>query len=571
MKMLFTELTSASSDLSVFPGRRLHKKLSFTHHKLIKIFILIFSFSSYASAGIPLTTQEKLLDFNVAVNQFKDYYAPLEYKEKRLGVDYKNLFKKLRSEVRGSKSDHEFYQVLGKLVRIFDDGHVSVSIPGMNRYSLPFTLDYFDGHYVVVNVDKGFSDETGVSFGDQLLSIDGISPDEASAKTLQYTSLGYERANKRLGAFKITHRNYAIPQSRRVYLKFKRYSDGAEYNITTFWSISHGTPKFLGTKKRSHSPPFDMISRSAHAGILEFGGSTPFFYTEEVQNTFGFTKVEASKQQWYAAGGEGSPHNIFALLYRYSGKNILIIRVPTYNIGDVKRAVKTYEVLLKTYAHTADVLVIDQTHNPGGSVKYVEELSRLFLKKPGPSFAFAPRADRAWLRSFSSIWADPGVSELDRTYFENIYFDVDEAQRRGDFLAAPMAISRRTTVITENTAWNKPILLLIDELCGSGGDGFPMIMKGNGVASLFGHRTSGMGGNVDSIGSLPNTGASFKLTRSLFYLSTPDDSIPDRAIIVNNGVEPHIKRDYGIDDFYNRYVEYVRDFSDAAVNLKLSH
>jgi hypothetical protein len=531
------------------------------------IYILIFlSPPSRAAIGAPLGTEEKLLDFRVAIDQFEQYYAPLKYKEKRLGVNYKHLFNKLRKEVLQTKSDHEFYQTLGKLVRSFDDGHVSVHIPGMDSYSLPFTVDYFEGHFVVVNVDKDFSEQTGIALGDQLLSIDGMSPDIVSSMALRYRSLGYKRSNRRLGAFRVTHRDFLRPPSRRAYLKLQRYSDGAEYYITTYWNKNTESPSY--PESENLLTPSKLKIASTNIGIPEFGAYSPFFYTAEAQSTFGFAKVQVTIEQWLMEGEEGVPHDVFALLYRYSGANILLIRIPTYDVQDTQRAVKTYEILLKTYEHLADVLVIDQTHNPGGDVEYVEELSRLFMKKPGPSFAFAPRADREWLRTFSTIWKDPNLSHSDRIHYENIYMEIEEAQRRGDFLSPPIALTRRTTTMQENNVWSKPVLLLIDELCGSGGDGFPMIMKGNEAATLFGHRTSGMGGNVDSIGNLPSTGAKFQLTRSLFYLATKDDSLPDNAIIENNGVEPHIKRDYGIDDFYNRYIEYIKDFSQAAVDLE---
>jgi hypothetical protein len=50
-------------------------------------------------------------------------------------------------------------------------------------------------------------------------------------------------------------------------------------------------------------------------------------------------------------------------------------------------------------------------------------------------------------------------------------------------------------------------------------------------------------------------------------LARSDGSFPAEAIIENNGVQPDIQRDYGLADFRGRYVEYVKDFSDAAIGL----
>ena len=509
----------------------------------------------------PLSADEKLLDLDVAFSHFKKYYAPLQYKEKTLGVKYDDVFAQLRAEAAASTTDQEFFDVLGKLVDSFKDGHVSVSIPGMARYSLPFSLDYFDGHYVVVDVKSDFSAETGVVKGDELTKIDGRSPSEIASKILEFRSFGYDRADQRFAAYQLTHRSHVVPTSNQAYLDFKRASDGAQYNIMAFWKKESGIA--------AESSGAHFRSEITDASILLFGENTPFFYTDKARTAFNFVKVGVTEEQWHDAGEEGKPFDLFALLYRHEGKNVLLIRIPTYSINDadLKRNVRTYELLLKSYSNLADVLVIDQTHNPGGSVEYVEELARLFMKRPGPSFAFAPRADRLWLRFVDKILTTPELPTTTRQYFNNVYREIDAANERSDFLAPQIALTRTTNTIVENTAWTKPVLLLIDELCGSGGDGFPMIMKGNDAAKLFGHRTAGMGGNVDSVPALPNTGATFQLTRSLFYLATSDGSLPDTAIIENNGVTPHIERSYGYADFQDGFAKYVKHFSDAAIGL----
>ncbi len=509
----------------------------------------------------PFSKTEKLLDLDVAFNHFKKYYAPLQYKEKTLGITYDAVFSKLRAEAEASSTDQEFFNVLGKLVDSFKDGHVSVSIPGMAKYSLPLSLDYFDGHYVVVQVDANFSTDTGVSVGDELLAMDGSPSHEIASKTLEYRSFGYDRADQRFAAFKLTHRDHVTPKANQVYLDFKRASDGAQYNVMTFWKKETG----IAAKPSGAS----IRSEITDASILLFGENTPFFYTDKARNAFNFVKVGLTEEQWRDAGEQGKPFDVFALLYRYEGKNVLLIRIPTYSIddADLKRNVRSYELLLKAYSNLADVLVIDQTHNPGGNVEYVEELARLFMNRPGPSFAFAPRADRLWLRFVDKILTPSELGTADRQYFTNVYREIDAANERGDFLAPSIALTRRTSTIVENKAWSKPVLLLIDELCGSGGDGFPMILKGNNAAKLFGNRTAGMGGNVDSVPALPNTGATFQLTRSLFYLATPDGSLPEAAIIENNGVTPHIERAYGYSDFQDGFAKYVKDFSSAAVGL----
>jgi C-terminal processing protease CtpA/Prc len=517
--------------------------------------------SDSALKVLPLSAEEKRVDIDVAISNFKNFYAPLRYKEEKFGIDFDKRFEQIRSDALATKTDQEFHDVLGRLIGGFKDGHVSITIPDSQTYQLPFVVDYFDDTYVVIQVDPVFAAASGVQVGDELLRMDGVNVRDIAEQLSEFASLGYERSDRRLAALRLTQRTHMLPSQARVFLDFKRHSDGAAFNVATFWSKSPKAPQKAAT---GAAVSFDMTNTS----ILEFGLNTPFFYTPEAAAALKFTRVGVSQQQWTAAGYQGSPYDIFALLYRHQGKTILLTRIPSYNVNteEAQRNVATFKLLLQTYQDFADVLVLDQTHNPGGSVSYVESLAALFLKKPGAGFAFAPRADRSWLRIFAEA-SQQESSPVAKAYFDGVYSQIEEANERGDFLAPAMSITSITTTIVNNTAWEKPILLLIDELCGSGGDGFPMIMKGNQAATLFGHRTSGLGGNVEAVLPLPHTRAEIKLTRSLFYLARPDGSFPAEAIIENNGVQPDIQRDYGLADFRGRYVQYVKDFSDAAVGL----
>ncbi|SMF53180.1 S41 family peptidase [Pseudobacteriovorax antillogorgiicola] len=308
---------------------------------------------------------------------------------------------------------------------------------------------------------------------------------------------------------------------------------------------------------------------SYSTGIERFGASIPFYYNPKVQDQYNFKAASITKEEWEDAGNTGFPYSPFAMTYNHQGKKILLMRIPSYNVTskEATRNVKTYEMLLKKYQDQVDVLVLDQTHNPGGSVSYVQDLAELFLKSPGPGIAFAPRADREWLRRWNSFLSEPDLSIFEKNFIQQIYREIDEANDAGDFLAPPIPLTSISGTIPGKYVWQKPVLLLIDELCGSGGDAFPMIMKGNQAATLWGHRTSGLGGNVDAISPLPITKADLKLTRSLFFLANANDTIPDGPLIENNGVEPDVNRDYGYQDLMEGYTSYIQDFSDYAVGL----
>ena len=107
--------------------------------------------------------------------------------------------------------------------------------------------------------------------------------------------------------------------------------------------------------------------------------------------------------------------------------------------------------------------------------------------------------------------------------------------------------------------YSKPVLVLINEMSGSGGDLFPAMIKDLGRARLFGKRTMGAGGHAwdDPHLNLKNSAIEINLTRSLIYR-------PNGHLIENSGVEPDIDYDITIEDFVSGFKEY---FKAAEVSL----
>ena len=514
----------------------------------------------------PLTLQEKLLDYDTAVNQLRNYYAPLQFKERRFEVDFEKIFADLRLEVEASSTDKEFYNILRKLGASTKDGHVSVSVPFAKRFRLPIEIDYLDGSYIVVRADP----QSGIEVGSTVVTMDGKTPEELDSALAVYHDNGYERFDKRLRAFRMANRRVLIPENSRSLIKV-RNKQGQEYIQSLFWE------QFQEDRSSEESPlPSpdlkDVYSISNTFGLSQFGATKPFF-ADGLKKHKGAIVASLTTEEWTqalkAAGKVGlsdKPAEIFSVLYKQGDKTVYLLRIPSYAVDQRNVHLLTYEALLKKYADIADVLVIDQTHNPGGSVSYLEDLTKLFLTAPGRGFAFAPRADRRWLEDIDSFLDSPELTDFERNAWQGAFFDINEANERGDFLAAPISFSLQPS-LPAKAVWKKPILLLIDELCGSGGDAFPMLMKGNKRATLFGNRTAGMGGNVTVMDKLSNSGVQFRLTRSLFYLYREDYSLPDTAVIENNGVTPDIAFNYTAADREKGYKEYIEQFSKEAVKL----
>jgi hypothetical protein len=111
--------------------------------------------------------------------------------------------------------------------------------------------------------------------------------------------------------------------------------------------------------------------------------------------------------------------------------------------------------------------------------------------------------------------------------------------------------------------WTKPRLVLIDELAGSCADVFPMLIKRNAAAPLFGRRTMGLGGNVEMVGTLTNSTAQLRLTRGLFTTHRDDETYAKEVFVENNGVQPDIEHEITAADFRAGFVDYMTHFSSV--------
>jgi C-terminal processing protease CtpA/Prc len=126
---------------------------------------------------------------------------------------------------------------------------------------------------------------------------------------------------------------------------------------------------------------------------------------------------------------------------------------------------------------------------------------------------------------------------------------IKEAWQKGDHLTQKTSLSGETLLYPNRIRYTKPVLMLIDEMSGSGGDLFPALMQGYGRAKLLGTQTAGLGGHVESLPPLHFSQMYIQITKSLFYR-------PDGVPVENNGASPDYPYTPTTFDFLNEYKEY---------------
>lgn len=529
----------------------------------------------------PLTQKEALADFDQAIGYFKELYGPLEYKENRFGYNFENEAAKIREKVAVAQTDAEIFSQYGKLLGMLHDGHVGIRFKLANdkisTYRIPIFVTPIEDKAIVADVAEDLKTAFGIQVGDEVVKVDGKLAFDYLPDILKYPHIGRAASDKHF-IMRLFNRPFYMteltPQENTANILFKK-ADGTEYSAMLAWNVEKlsGYEKDVVTSNKNRAnfiwEGMKEFNEAAENTFMQMAQPRPFFASTQVAEKYQWKEVTASKsfREKYGLKENETP-NIFAALYRYNDKNILLVRNYIYWHQDFSNEVymNGYKAVLDEWDDIADVVVIDQTHNGGGS--YCEEFAKLFIQSEKDGFVQKLNVDRKWILDLTTIWPDsikntmPNIAQLFRAFGA----DVEAAYDTGLKLTEPIPIMGGEYKIKPlNYTMKKPLLVLVDELAGSCGDGFPMLIKNNKVAKIFGKTTMGLGGNVEDMAPLTHSQIQIRLTRGLFTSNRDDRVYSDDIMIENNGVTPDYEYDHTVEDFRNGFVKYVEAFSTKAI------
>jgi hypothetical protein len=530
-----------------------------------------------------VTASEAGADLEQLFVYMRTFYAPYEYKEARFGYSIAELEDEARALLAVDTTEDGFYAAGNWFLSRFNDGHLNL-IPALGSnptfsYDIGLFLTPVEGKALVSEVDPSLAD-VGVAYGDEVLAVDGIPPfallDTEIART---ESFGNPLTNQHLIARALSRPGYAAnlrPRDPSAHIELRR-ADGTEFTLDLIWRDNRNEsarfvpeaaaavgvlePAFLSRRALDINP-------GARGSLATIGSPTPFFLTPATSSAFDITPVTPNAETLARYGLDpGELPNIFGALYSHAGKTILLVRQSFYvSTGAEVQELQYYRALLDQFDNFVEGLVVDQTHNPGGSIQYCVDFARLFTRAPGENFVQAYNADRSWVNQLRNLGlgVDPSLASEEALRLELLATRVERAYEAGDPITHPFPLLGGNELLPDDSyVWSKPLLVLIDELAGSCGDIFPMLIKANHLAPLFGRRTIGLGGNVEGFGPLTNSQASLALTRGLFTSHQDDETYDSADFVENNGVQPDIEHVITVADFRTGFVDYMTHFSDV--------
>jgi len=532
-----------------------------------------------------MTTEQRLFDFEHVASQFAKFYGPYEWKRDVIGFDAYSI-KPWLDRVRAAKSDLEFYEIAMEYVASLKDTHSAYYMPSDYWAFIAIGVDIFDGKYLIEGINRASLPLASYPFvvGDEIVSIDGKTPEELVAWMTKFQGNGNERAGKRqAAAYLFTRFQSILPRAHELgdnatVVVRRRSGDIETYELP--WQKS-GTPILAGgplpSPRASRATAIEavptvegvlaMLQRKEMPGkelsrIVGLGARTPFF---------------APPQGFVRRLGTQNTHFHFSGTYVSEGKRIGYLRIPNFSPPNPNAAVNELLNELTFLEQNTDGLVVDIARNTGGGC-YGNTAAQALMARPFRGEADEMRPSLAVLAQaqIAIAAAPPFVPEWQLNLLRAIQTQISSAYyenrgRTGPIPVCADTIDREPLTNFEGRVlgYTKPILLLTDEFTISWGDTFAQIMADNKRATLFGMRTNGAGGSVNSFEGGFYAEANLTATTSLGVRSQPVQTpgFPATHYYENTGIWPDIPYDVMTEEnLRNGYAPYVAAFTKAIVS-----
>ena len=575
--------------------------------RTVMLMCALFVFSGLA--GAQMTVDQKVGDFTQLAATFAKNYAPYEWKVLSQNFDLFKI-KTWLDRVKASKDDLEFMDICVEYVAALNDAHDSVIFQSDFAADLGFSVDLYDGVYLIDFISRSQLRATAYPFqiGDELVSIDGAAAAKWVQDNLKYGIAANPRSSARFTADLITFRSQAyIPGAvnlpDRAEVIIKRQNGTLEtYNIP--WAKS-GTPLFAvgpvpglnvnaarrakaaGVRKAGGDPVIDdpeldvKLKPSLVPGLSNMRlpesklrpGLKEILNLEAVPPIFayptGFTqRLGRSGFDYFSSG-----------TFTTGGSRIGYLRIPTFEPSSQGSALNQFATEIAYMQANTDGLIVDVMRNPGGDACYGEALLKYVIPTRFRTIGYEIRATAYWVNAlsgeleyFKAIGADAWMIRT----LQSLLTGVKQAYAENRGRTGPVAICDWSLDIDpavdrngKVVAYSKPIMLVTDEMSISAAEMFAAVFQDNQRGIVYGMRTMGAGGSVGQFEGTTFSESGVTVTQSLMNRKNPivTSDYPTAPYVENIGVRPDIQADYMTkDNLLNRGKTFVDGMFAAMAN-----
>lgn len=425
----------------------------------------------------PLTTEQKLEDFEYLYDTLKAAFPYFEVKKRQFGTDWLAMRDEFEAQIRSANSDLEYYRTLNQILIQLQNGHTNLIEPGASyeeyvklyrdqgpwnqvfsnirvkeRYDywkgvvtegtdayIPVLFRYIEGQYVADDSYAGGDlKELGLPKGSVLNFVDGVAADEYIQGLKSQRILTIDRTRNK-------------PMLKRFVIRSQK-------------EVQLGVTLPEGTKTNI------LLSPVEYNTLLTNGDKPEHLYTTEL-----FEEI-----------------------------NTAYLKIQSFSASYVDKDREGILDFLRK-ASTCDALIIDIRGNGGGSTNYwMNNLVAPLTSKTLKSEAYLLFRNSNYLKPFMKRKMFVGIhglkplTELTPAGDIPIYFENND----GVFKSMESSVSPSGT-----TGFAGKIYLLVDKYVFSSAEAFAVFAKSTGWATLVGTDTGGDGIGIDPVVfALPNSG-----------------------------------------------------------------
>ncbi|MBF5050426.1 hypothetical protein CLAVI_000028 [Candidatus Clavichlamydia salmonicola] len=556
-------------------------------------------------------------------------YAPLLWKEHLYGWSFDDKVQEVIEKVNQMEifSIKDFQRLIKDLFSCLEDYHAGIIFYSTESSSLPFNMIRVRDKFFICSIES--DEESILQIGDEVLSMNGVHPEILVREGLQGKTKPYSLTDLGEATAKLTHQRSDLadyPISRGAMLLSIKPLDGSEvFDYAVKWdyvpekiedllNITHKEP--LLSLPARQAEKYNRHAKKNNSEVKELRQflnvhSLPYFWEKRrgvhaSENPFEIGLHESflpplGKITWKSQ--DNSPFQAYICKvsdHNGNERSVGFIRIGLFMWEDDEISSQAgfdlsifmeshwdhFAEIIRVFQKKTDLLVIDQLHNPGGSLFYMYGLASMLTNYPleAPKHRMKISQQEVeqslkWLRLTENVTTDEDAIEILGDTLEGYVVDLEcienirkfakqviNAWKYGEHgFTEPIAIFGFDKINPHpDVQYTKPILFLIDEHCYSCADFLPAILQDSNRATIFGQKTAGAGGFVFGV-NYPNLSGikSFRLTGSLAERK-------DGSFIENNGVIPDVTCDFTENDIKNLSFKNYKKALIKEIRLLLS-
>ncbi len=596
---------------------------------LIRAALLLLGLFLFTNAHALKTKVDQQVALNAFIAELKTHYGMIKFKERMFGTQLEQLrikYSRLIDEAKTLEEDlgwdpaaardilpeEEFRQLMIGMVAELRDGHANTSRQAHEAATLGMIAVPVGEKLIVTMIRKELllpnSSMKEILPGDEIIEVDGMSVEEHAQRNMLYMQGGTFQDRYQTAMTAIVNNFHSIQRPKKegdvAVVKLRR--DGKEFTAHLRWVYRSDFNLLLARFPKSLTDPLQKMSVEDIAvpygvrGTVRSYFKTGLLKTEaagslvdigaSLNREIVLSKEEGAKPATEARQDlirpefkEMAPVTRLSLyLVRHKGKNVAVLRIPSYSPPGGMAGVKAeYQWLvqgLKKVQKLADVLVVDQLSNTGGYVYYGSRLLSLFAHGDQPMKTvladykmnvtmlsnFKPEIERDPIDGSSPVHVQLKLYEAYYNELKRRFESGEEWTGLGPSfdLSIPQFVQKPGEVFpAREGVIDLPGLMLNDKMSGSGGDFVPGQTQANKRMKIMGEVSCGLGGPVyRNTPSMPGSEMNFRCTYGYAEL-------PDGWPIENIGIVPDIFREIKVEDIKDGFKSYALEVLDNAVAL----